>query len=343
MSVCRRWNRLAFTLVELLVVIAIIGILVALLLPAIQAAREAARRTECGNNLKQYGLALQNYHDTYKCFPMAGCNWGARGEPLIGWQPRILPFAEQQVLWDQAAKGAYRNWTDTAPGWTRYYDMESPTTPGRRCRQEQVPYARCPSDGAGDLERDGGWVSTNYGGNLGSQRRTSREGHCQIFDTARVHYDYDHGRWTHGNTHKKSEISGMFGRLIRQSVKMADVADGTSTTIIVGEIIPACIDHTGGWWYYNAAGNAHAGTGVPINTMTTCAKSQTDAQNRGYPYPTCWDNRNWNLSWGYRSYHPGGAQFLFVDGTVHFLPESINYTTFQRLGGRADGETISKI
>jgi prepilin-type N-terminal cleavage/methylation domain-containing protein len=93
-------RRLGFTLVELLVVIAIIGILVALLLPAIQAAREAARRSQCGNNLKQIGIALQNYHDTYKRFPIGarngiGNNWGASF--YVG----LLPFMEQQSLFER--------------------------------------------------------------------------------------------------------------------------------------------------------------------------------------------------------------------------------------------------
>ena len=90
-----KWRR-GFTLVELLVVIAIIGILVALLLPAIQAAREAARRTQCGNNLKQYGVALHNYHDTYKVFPTGTSSWD--NYPYVGWQYRILPFTENAAL-----------------------------------------------------------------------------------------------------------------------------------------------------------------------------------------------------------------------------------------------------
>ena len=106
-----RFRRLAFTLVELLVVIAIIGILVALLLPAIQAAREAARRTECTNKMKQLGVAIHNYHDTHKQFPPAGINYGWAGagvtNPITGqilnvsgWS-MTLPFLEQQQLYDQ--------------------------------------------------------------------------------------------------------------------------------------------------------------------------------------------------------------------------------------------------
>lgn len=339
MCLYQRLNRLAFTLVELLVVIAIIGILVALLLPAIQAAREAARRTECSNNLKQYGLALHNYHDTFNKFPIAGQNWGA---PNIGWQPRILPFAEQQALWDQVVEGDHYNWDRTAPGQTPYYDMKVPTQsdPNARARLNQVPYTRCPSDGMGDLERHGGWVCTNYCGSLGSQDTPSASGSCNIFRTANVHYEDPQGNADHGNTTSKTNISGMFGRLLSSGIGANDVRDGTAHTILVGEILPDCNDHAEGWWRYNGMGNAHASTSVPVNTMTTCRGVPKGSK----PYasnPDCTNWNNWNLSWGFRSYHPGGAQFLFVDGTVHLLSESIDYTTYQRLGGRKDGEPIS--
>jgi prepilin-type processing-associated H-X9-DG protein len=131
-------------------------------------------------------------------------------------------------------------------------------------------------------------------------------------------------------------ISGMFGRLMA-GIDIAGVKDGTSNTIFVGEILPECHDHREGWWRYNGMGNAHASTSVPINTMTTCANSQNEATSKGYPHPQCWQKNNWNLSWGYRSYHPGGAQFLFVDGSVQFLPETMDYMTYQYLGGRKDG------
>ena len=102
------WKRLGFTLIELLVVIAIIAVLIALLLPAVQQAREAARRTQRKNNLKQYGLALHNYHDTYGRFPIGGTDWG-RLE--LGWQVRILPFVDQAGIFNQinfsAASGGY--------------------------------------------------------------------------------------------------------------------------------------------------------------------------------------------------------------------------------------------
>lgn len=342
MSVCRRLNRLAFTLVELLVVIAIIGILVALLLPAIQAAREAARRTECSNNLKQFGLALHNYHDTYKQFAPGGSSW--RHHPFCSWQVRVLPFAEQQDLWDTT-----RQWSESQPNnrsnfWTGMHATPMPkgTNANARASFHQVPYTRCPSDGTGDLDIRGDFVCSNYSGSLGSQRVTSQNGGCNIYDRAGVNYENPGGNATHGNTYgRKTGLSGMMARM-GPAIGTHDVSDGTANTIFVGEILPACDrSHSEGWWSDNGQGNAHTSTAVPLNTMTTCATSQAEAQRRGYPHPQCWHRNQWNLSWGFRSNHPGGAQFLFVDGTVHLLSESIDYTTYQRLGGRRDGEVIA--
>ena len=99
----------------------------------------------------------------------------------------------------------------------------------------------------------------------------------------------------------------------------------------------------GGWWRFNGFGNGQAGTSVPLNVFTTCAGSQQEAANKGYPYngitsmPDCVSKSNWNLSWGFRSRHPQGAQFVFGDGSVHFISQTVNYATYQRLGGRRDG------
>jgi prepilin-type N-terminal cleavage/methylation domain-containing protein len=350
MSVLRRWR--AFTLVELLVVIAIIGILIALLLPAVQAAREAARRSQCSNNLKQFGLALHNYHDVSKVFAPAGQNWGY---PYISWQVRIMPYAEQSAPYN-----AVKSWGDNQvrtiaesdEGNTRW--AEAPVGPGgQRARQSiQAPYTRCPSDGAGNLERDGNWMSTNYSGSLGSQRTPSNDSNCQPYLNqagAGVNYEDPGGSADHGNTCSKTTLSGMFGRLLGgsaqgsprgycgEAVGIADVTDGTSNTIFVGEILPECQDHTAGWWHYNGMGNAHASTSVPINEMTTC----TNASSR-VTFPNCRAQSNWNLTWGFRSKHPGGAQFLLVDGSARFLSETIDYRTYQRLGGRRDGQPVGQ-
>lgn len=342
-----RNRRRAFTLVELLVVIAIIGILVALLLPAVQAAREAARRTQCANNLKQYGLALHNYHDTLKNFPPGGLwnvnatgplSWGAKN---MGWQARILPYAEQQTLFEKIS------W-DLNQGSNPYVGFDSllnpPNVPATQAyvRQVILPYAKCPSDES--PKTDGSWGLTSYSGSLGWQRTPSANGACNPYlNNPGQDVNYEALAWNadHGNTWRNQDLSGMFGRMgTDEGMGIANILDGTSNVIIVGEILSACHDHGGGWAYYNSMGNAHASTSVPINTMTTCAINQADGGRRNYPfcYPTdCTPKSNWNLSWGFRSRHPAGAQFVFADGSVHFLSKSVNYATYQYLGGRSDG------
>ena len=127
----------------------------------------------------------------------------------------------------------------------------------------------------------------------------------------------------------------MFSR-IGVPLGVRDVSDGPSNTIFVGEILPACNDHRGGGWvYFNHMANAHASTVVPINTMNTCETPLREVTNS-----TCIPMNNWNWSWGFRSMHTGGAQFLFVDGSVHFLSENMNHETYQRLGGRRDGQVV---
>ena len=319
-------GRSAFTLVELLVVIAIIGILVGLLLPAVQAAREAARRMSCSNNLKQYGLALHNYHDAYKAFPSLVLSDWNRIHPPISWQVQILPQMEQT--------GLYNSLNMRGVAWDTV--IPAPTDPNRRARQIQVPYARCPSDA---WDPNNGWAQTNYCGNLGSQRVPSADGNCNTWMAPGV--NYDQLVWAdHGNPNAKNGLSGMMGRL-GPKIGFNAVKDGTSQVIHVGEVLPECHDHLSGWWDFNGMGNAHAGTQVPLNTMSTCAASQAEATSRGYTNPQCFTKSNWNYSWGFRSNHTGGAQFLYVDGSVRFISQTVNYNTYQMLGGRADARPIS--
>jgi prepilin-type N-terminal cleavage/methylation domain-containing protein/prepilin-type processing-associated H-X9-DG protein len=356
-------GRRGFTLVELLVVIAIIGVLVALLLPAVQQAREAARRMQCANNLKQYGLAIHTYHDTWNKLPGApniyaqNGNWGL---PSPGFQAVILPQMEQQPLYDKIL------WNWTSPSVTsqvRGYAQSpgagtwSPVsgTNGVQFAEEiQVPYAMCPSDSTPSLGPDSNWYAaqSSYTGSLGSQATASASGSCNRFYTNTQTVIYQEvlpaGNPDHGNTTRADQLSGIFNRWgIKGNMNFGAVRDGTSNTIFVGETIGECHDHwDGGWWRTNAIGDGEASTSVPINIMTTCAGSQQEAANKGYPFngitsmPDCVAKSNWNLSWGFRSRHPQGCQFVFGDGSVHFISQTVNYATYQRLGGRRDGMPI---
>jgi prepilin-type N-terminal cleavage/methylation domain-containing protein len=342
----------AFTLVELLVVIAIIGILIGLLLPAVQMAREAARKSNCQSNLRQFGLALMNYSEVYKAYPPGGMiRTDAAGAWLNswGWQVAVLPFAEQQPLYDLVRRADHFRADgitllppgEYAPG---YWEMPVNGEPARR---KQVPYARCPTDTTSDPGGEWEWAGASYTGSLGSQPTVSADGNCNVYyNTRGVNWEercswWNGSQWLpvdHGNSEEKKYISGMFtrlgGRIASQLIRMADATDGTSNTIAVGEILGTCHDHGGGWWHYNAMGAAHASTSVPINEMTTCDFS------RSITFPSCTAKSNWNLSWGFRSMHPGGAQFCLVDGSARFIPQSVNYDVYQRLGGRGDGKTF---
>ena len=338
-------RRRGFTLVELLVVIAIIGVLVALLLPAVQQAREAARRMSCGNNLKQYGVGMHTYHDVWKALPpgsndpVAGVTWGQTGGQL-GTQARILPQMEQGPLYDklvfvnpvpdgQAGVGAQSN-VQTSSG-------------VKPARLIQVPYARCPSD---SYVGDANWAQGNYSGSAGSQRTDNGNASCTPFNTVLVNYENcKAGNANVGDTTDPGALSGVFSRFGVSNMTFASINDGTSNVIMMGEILPECAGWTAGWWFIDGLANNHASTVCPINILTTCATDNADATARNYPYPVpCGgDGGQFNLSWAFKSRHPQGAQFVYCDGSVHFLMQQMNYTTYQRLGGRRDGQPLDSI
>lgn len=309
-----RTRRTAFTLIELLVVIAIIAVLIALLLPAVQQAREAARRSQCKNNLKQYGLALHNYHDAYGAFPLGGTATWSNVAPEVSWQARILPFIDQAPLYNRL------NFTGvpTVP----YQTMPN----GQEIRSQTVPYAMCPSDDSPPLV--GGWAQTSYTGSQGSQGNVSNGGTCQPFQVYALKLNPNNG-----DTLVTSDVSGMMNRW-GATFRIRDCTDGMSNTLHVGEIMSRCHDHTGGFWLMNGMGNAHASTIVPINTYNTCDFSD--------PALPCRNPQLWNYSWGFRSRHVGGAHFLFGDGGVRFLSQNLDHQTFQYLGGKADGQVLGQ-
>ncbi len=312
----------AFTLIELLVVIAIIAVLVALLLPAVQQAREAARRSQCKNNLKQYGLALHNYHDNADMFPIGGA--GARDSaPRVSWQVRVLPFLDQAALYNQIDMSG-----NTAIA------VAATLPNGKLVREVAIPGATCPSDP--DTGIRGGYAQGSYSGSMGSQGSpsdASNDASCNPYQVYALKLKPDYGR-----TLIRATLSGMFSR-DGASIRLGDVKDGASNTIFVGEVMPGCLDASrASWSYAISVCNAEGMTLAPINDYTTC---ELLGSGRRIANSLCTAHNAWNFSFGFRSPHSGGAHFLMADGSVRFISENIDHAgTYQSLGGRSDGRTI---
>jgi len=327
--------RRAFTLVELLVVIAIIGILVALLLPAVQAAREAARRTQCSNNLKQIGIAMHNYHDAHTRFPIGQFDWVSswghqgifhgEGTSMHGqtYFIQLLPYVEQSQLWD-----VYRPLMDIPPAfrsdgifiggmreWRKHVADELKTV---------VPTFVCPTD-FGPPKVDGGHPDLigffgNYIMCAGSTTYGARGIASQIF----------------------YRMDGMF--YMYSATRIGDVLDGTSQTLMAGEEIviketrPNQYDARGAY-YWGKWGGALFSTYYPPNTntpdrldeaMLCFATPETPCINSG-------DMVNYT-----RSRHDGGVFVAMVDGSVHFISDNIDRRVFRALGSRNGEEVVAE-
>ena len=304
-------RRAAFTLVELLVVIAIIGILIALLLPAVQAAREAARRMQCSNNLKQIGLAALNYESAYRTFPIDMSHFNEAGVQLSGasWLVRILPFLEQSALYDALdLSGAAQD------GHGVFNSVNHPML------QETPGVYRCPSDAVTRPIKTNVWRAvpadlplsvTSYAGVLGPHN----PGDASIFGGEPDCHNY--------TLTGKPECMGMFWRhSFLSPVTMSSIRDGTSRTIMAGDVRPDLDDFK----VWPIGNGAIAFANSPINYKAS-----------GSINP--W---NWLLQSGFRSAHPGGAGFVYADGHVSFLSESIDTVVYRGLSTRAGGETVQE-
>ncbi|MCA8986645.1 MAG: DUF1559 domain-containing protein [Planctomycetaceae bacterium] len=322
-------RRSAFTLIELLVVIAIIAILVALLLPAVQQAREAARRSSCKNNLKQIGLALHNYHDTHGTLPPGSMNQNNNAlhvrAPNWAWSAHIAPFMELSASYDQLNVGQN--------------PMAALSDSRLSVLQTPVPAWRCPSDSAPDVQdsftdrqardvpnsADVPLVTMNY---------------VAVNSAGNIRPDYDNDN--DGIVREvNDDATGAFYR--NSKTRFRDITDGLSNTLLVGERIYRKADTSGnqpaagtGWLSAGADGNH--------NSKMSCTHGS------GYRLLNCPENSECRRA--FSSHHKGGGQFVLGDGSVRFISENIDHNTdvsiktddslFEYLLSIQDGHTLGE-
>jgi len=311
-------KRRGFTLIELLVVIAIIAILIALLLPAVQQAREAARRSDCKNRLKQIGLALHNYHETHRAFPpgsilsTSSCPPSSSARRGATWTVMILPFLDESPRYNQF------DFEGTFAGIANETSNDNESEQIRPNSQYQ-----CPSDpNAASAE-----PNTNYRGVQGGG--TEAQALCTAGSASNRRLFYNNGI-LHMNS----------------NVKMRDVVDGTSNTFMVGE---------SRWWFAvgqntpygtyftwasstrNAGGSSHvnvvAGAVDPINSPLV---DYFPNQGPYTDHPAGIGAVVGTHTRCFGSWHQGGAHFVLADGSVHFLSENIDLATYRQIAQRAD-------
>jgi prepilin-type N-terminal cleavage/methylation domain-containing protein len=308
--------RRGFTLIELLVVIAIIGILIALLLPAVQSARAAARRLECSNNLKNISLALHNYHTASNRLPFA-CAYNEVGGT---WVAMVLPYIEQQN---------HYNLFDFKLRLNHAKNKTAVTTP--------VKLFACPADPAGlkpvmkqrcqtcpdcPEEQMALWYPASMGPTQPDSCAFCAGGHgtfcCQ------------------GSNYGSQNASfvGMFGRFAK-SVRFSEVRDGLSNTFMIGESLPTeC--------FHNQAFGSNfpiAGTQIPLGIRAKPSEMPQPGMDQTTLHST---NPHWKLC-GFKSMHGGGAFFAMADGSVHFVNDSIDYKLYNELGTRSGYEPVSLV
>jgi len=305
--------RLGFTLVELLVVIAIIGTLVGLLLPAVQQAREAARRSSCGNNLKQIGTGLLNFESARKAFP-AGYSLflPTTGEPCWGWATFILPYMEQADIYN-----------GLAPTTRKLSDLyvASPAAADQARLQSPIQTYRCPSDKTPALNE----LRSATGASFGSSDRffLSTSNYVGSAGTAWISAATDTGGLLYGFYDAKAATPGI-GPL---GVMAKGVTDGLSKTLAVGE--RGDFNLSAVW----------AGVGDSNGDNNNVART-LGRPGFGLNYNSAVVGGPENQGKGFGSSHPGGAQFTFCDGSVQYISEFISATDLSRIANRANNDTF---
>ena len=335
-------NLRAFTLVELLVVIAIIGILIALLLPAVQAAREAARRMQCTNNLKQLGLAMHNHHDSLKLFPPGSLSTtrtnpdqavpdSGAGVHALGWNFFLLPYMEATATYEHTAQILRRenpNITFDRPietGVIRWWTPRQTSTPENNGARIVISYLQCPS-----------CPMDEYNINAGNMGENAKSNYIAIAGNDRLSLNWQ-GLRNPVNTGDVLSYKGSGIFYPNSKVKMGGISDGTSNTVMFGEIHGRQSE---------AVGNSPASVWIGLsqgNYLNGIMKSTRDSATKDNDQPRYRINYPANLdAWNaVRSLHTGGANFGVADGSVQFVSETIDADTYDTLGSRMSGKSVS--
>lgn len=326
-----------FTLIELLVVIAIIAILIALLLPAVQQAREAARRSTCKNHLKQLGLALHNYHDTFLRFPIGEQSPVWRSN----WRAPILPYLDQAPAYNQLnfANGSSSSGFGSAG--SSGYGYGTGAGSNEILKTLRVPVYNCPSSPHSNAANGTANVLNNndlgqtmdYVGIAGATPDPA--GQTNVCSPASAGY----GLGTYCN-------NGLLA--VNDSFRMRDITDGTSNTIIVGEQsgqvnnLDSRSNYYGGW------------SGFTRSEKAPSIATAVNAWGSGTTTVMYSPNSFWNTSAGdeaYRtygantvlgSYHTGGTHVLLTDGAVRFISDNLDFSTLANLCSKSDGQVIGE-
>jgi prepilin-type N-terminal cleavage/methylation domain-containing protein/prepilin-type processing-associated H-X9-DG protein len=318
--------RRGFTLVELLVVITIIGILVSMLLPAVNQVREAGRQVTCKNNLRQLAMAMDSYHSKRQSLPIGSwytstgseSNWKMTSFSF-GAMHLILPYIDQEALYNSIKFGPFdgNDWASKAP--TLYF-----TNPPQSARNFLIQTFVCPSDSARGVVPGSKVALCNYCGSAGSSG---------ISATGNWNCKCPCAYNSYLPTQPSAKIPGPFRShnnttAVRPAVNYAMIRDGLTNTILLGEMRYGCSPYIGSGWFYPISGNGHVTTVVPMNTDTCTPTGKND--------DPCTQVCNENFARGFKSAHPGGCNFAMCDGSVHFFSESIDHQMYQYLGACDD-------
>ncbi|MBX3444582.1 MAG: DUF1559 domain-containing protein [Planctomyces sp.] len=298
-----------FTLVELLVVLAVIGILAALILPAVQSARETARRTQCKSQLKQLGLALHNYIDAHRMHPIS---WGIRRTVAdtrnASWLAMILPYLDQQPLYASIDFSAPLNPNNLAPAATPVVTFLCPSDSTDAVRRDRALAQEFPAEFPAAVTSYRGVGGSNW--LAGVFKRSEPQGrHAEEVNA----FGYGNGIFSGGNLDPN-----FWGP--PTPTRLRDIRDGSSNTIAVGESVADWCPYS--WWFWHNWPNGT--TAIPLNY---CAKD-----------PTC--AGDWTMNLGFHSRHAGGGHFLFADGSVSFLNESVDRGVYHALATIDGGEVV---